>query len=146
VVEIVDCGHTGTIQLHHLSGQIDLLHGDNLPLGVREHEIYEQISAPLDAGDLLLFFSDGITEARNSAGELFGAEHLKQCIREHGQLEPSALVEVIRKAVVVFCESDRLADDLTVVAVRVEEVGPPLGQAAVVIKSDLGQLYRVSDW
>jgi len=146
VVEIVDCGHTGTIQLHHSSGQIDLLHGDNLPLGVREHEIYEQISAPLDAGDLLLFFSDGITEARNSAGELFGAERLKQCIREHGQLEPSALVEVIRKAVVVFCESDRLADDLTVVAVRVEEVGPPLGQAAVVIKSDLGQLYRVREF
>ena len=76
-----------------------MLHGDNLPLGVREGEIYDQISVPFEPGDLFLFFSDGITEARNPAGELFGAERLEECVVSNGQLEPAALVEAIRKAV-----------------------------------------------
>ena len=55
-----------------------MVHGDNLPLGMREGEIFNQISVPFESGDLLLFYSDGVTEARNLAGELFGEDRLLQ--------------------------------------------------------------------
>ena len=65
-----------------------MLQGENLPLGVSEREIYEQIRVPLHPGDVLLFYSDGLTETRNSAGELFGIERLAECVRIHGRLDP----------------------------------------------------------
>ncbi len=55
-----------------------------------------------EPGDLLLFFSDGITEARNPAGELFGHGAAGGMCGANGQLEPAALVEAIRQAVVAF--------------------------------------------
>lgn len=145
-LDLVDCGHTGIVQLHGRTGVSEVLHGDNLPLGVREGEIYEQVSVACEPGDLLVFFSDGITESRNSAGELYGAERLEEYVRAHSQLEPPALVEAIRQAAVAFSESGRLNDDLTSVAIRVEEVELPLARAEIQVQSDLRQLRRVREF
>jgi sigma-B regulation protein RsbU (phosphoserine phosphatase) len=146
VVELVDCGHTGMIQLHGRTGRAELLRGDNLPLGVREDERYEQKAFPIEAGDSLFLFSDGITEARNADGELFGLERLQQCITAHRWLEPEPLVETIRQALIAHCGSDHFADDVTIVAVRVEEVGPPMLHTETTIKSDLRQLHEVREF
>ena len=87
-----------------------------------------------EPGTCCCFFSDGITEARNPAGELFGAERLEEYVRVNGALDPGALVEGIRKAVSAFPESERLADDLTSVAIRVEERQLPLARAEIEIR------------
>jgi hypothetical protein len=118
-IELVDCGHTGTIQWHARTGQCDLLQSNNLPLGVSEDEIYSQLSFPFEPGDIFLFYSDGITEARNSAAELFGVNRLERALMGASELEPAALVQNIRQAVASFSETERLRDDLTSVAVRV---------------------------
>lgn len=145
-VDMVDCGHTGVIQLHRREGSTELLHGENLPLGVREEEIFEQRSFPLAAGDLLLFFSDGITEARNAAGDMFGTDRLQQCVRAYGGLAPTELIETIRKILVSFCGSDRMADDVTLVALRLEEAGAPTAKVEMIIKSDLCQLECIREF
>lgn len=146
VLKVVDCGHTGIVQLHRSDGQTDLLQGNNLPLGVRENESYEQCSFPIEAGDTLLFFSDGITEARNSSGEVFGQRRLRDCIESCDYAEPSRLVQTIHSDVTAFCGTDKLADDVTIVAVRMEEVGPPLAKAEMNISSDLCELQRARDF
>jgi sigma-B regulation protein RsbU (phosphoserine phosphatase) len=139
-LDLVDCGHTGTVHFHGGTGLCELVHGDNLPLGIREGEIYDQISVRFEPGDVLLFFSDGITEARNAAGDQFGAARLEACVASNGQLEPGALVEAIRKAVFTFSESNELSDDLTTVAVKIEEPKFPIARAEMEIASDLTQL------
>jgi sigma-B regulation protein RsbU (phosphoserine phosphatase) len=145
-LEMVDCGHTGIVFRHGGSGACEVLHGDNLPLGVREGEIYNQISVAFEPGDLLLFFSDGITEARNKAGELFGEDRLVEFVRSHIELEPAMLVENIRKAVFDFSSSARLSDDLTSVAVRIEEKQEPLVRTEIEIHSDLKELHRAREF
>ncbi len=145
-LDLVDCGHTGIVQVHGETGLSEVLHGDNLPLGVREGEIYEQVSVPCKPGDLLLFFSDGITEARNAAGELFGADRLKDYVQSHSQLPPPALVEAIRDAVFAFSQPARLADDLTSVAIRMEEIDLPLVREKIPIASDLRELRRAREF
>src|ERR1019366_4391159 len=132
--------------LHGRTGLCEVLHGDNLPMGVREGEIYDQISIPFEPGDLLLLFSDGITEARNPAKELFGVERLKECVKNNAHLEPAALVEAIRKAIFTFSQSDQLADDLTSVAIRIEETQLPVAGAKIEIQSELKQLRRVREF
>ncbi len=95
-----------------------------------------------ETGDLFLFYSDGITEIRNPAGELYGADRLAECVRTNRDREPEALVEAIRSAAMAFAESDRLADDLTCVALRVGDAPRPLARSEFEISSDLKDLAR----
>lgn len=116
---MVDCGHTGMLHWHASSGCCEIVHGDGLPLGVREGEMFAQVRARFQPGDMLLFFSDGITEARNTAGESFGFDRLMAHVQANAKLEPQALVESIHQATVAFAASGRLTDDLTSVAIRI---------------------------
>jgi PAS domain S-box-containing protein len=145
-LDLVDCGHTGVVHLRAKTDLCDMVHGDNLPLGIREGEIFDQIAVPFEPGDMLLFYSDGVTEARNAAGELFGVERLAECVRLNRDLEPEALVEAIRKTVFAFSESDQLSDDLTCVAIKVGEWQLPLGHAEIEIRSDLKELRRAREF
>lgn len=141
-VDFVDCGHTATIHFRAKTGTCAMLQGPNLPLGVRECEIHEQIHVALDWGDVLLFYSDGLTETRNGAGELFGIERLAECVRINGRLEPEELIDRIREAAVAFSNSESFGDDLTCVAVRIEDRERPAFCAEIVISSNLKELAR----
>jgi sigma-B regulation protein RsbU (phosphoserine phosphatase) len=145
-LDLVDCGHTGIVHVHGKTGFHEILHGDNLPLGIREGEIYDQSSVPFEPGDLFLFYSDGVTEARSSTGELFGSQRLEECVVSNGQLEPSSLVEAVRKAVATFTGSGRLTDDLTSVAIRVQERQIPVARRELEITSNLKQLRQAREF
>jgi sigma-B regulation protein RsbU (phosphoserine phosphatase) len=141
-VDFVDCGHTTTIHFRASTGTCAMLQGENLPLGVSEREIYEQIRVQLESGDVLLFYSDGLTETRNNDGELFGIERLAECVRIHGRLEPEELIDQIRQAAVAFSNSETFGDDLTCVAVRIEDRERPLFRSEAEFWSDLKELAR----
>jgi PAS domain S-box-containing protein len=145
-LDLVDCGHTGVIHVRARTDLCQIVHGDNLPLGIREGEIYDQITIPFEAGDVFFFFSDGITEAFNTAGELFGTDRLMACVRRNGNHAPDALLGAIRAAVVAFTGSDQLTDDLTCVAIEVGERSRPLVQAELEIRSDLKNLRRAREF
>jgi PAS domain S-box-containing protein len=146
VVTLVDCGHTGMLVVRDGSQVCEAVHGNNLPLGISLGEIFDQLTVPFEAGDLFLFYSDGVTDIRNPAGELFGSERLADCVLANRQLEPAALVETIRRAAMTFAQSDRLNDDLTCVAVRAGVVPQPLVRSAVHLRSDLAELGRARDF
>jgi phosphoserine phosphatase RsbU/P len=145
-LDFVDCGHTGIVLRRGATGDSEVLHGVNLPLGVRQGELYEQSSAAIEPGDSLLLFSDGVTEARSHGGELFGVDRLAACVRDHRGGEPQALVDAVRSAVLAFTGSDRLADDLTSVAIHIDAASQPLAHGELVIASDPKQLQRVRDF
>jgi serine/threonine-protein kinase RsbW len=73
-------------------------------------------------------------------------ERLARCVEANGQLEPATLVESLRKAVIAFSGSDRLTDDLTSVAIRIEERQLPIAHREIDISSDLKQLRVVRDF
>jgi PAS domain S-box-containing protein len=145
-LDLVDCGHTGVIHARGRTDLCEMVHGDNLPLGIREGEIYDQVALPFEVGDVFLFYSDGITEAANVAGELFGPERLMTCVRTNSRLAPDALVGAIRESVLAFAGSAAPSDDLTCVAIAVGERQRPLARAELEIRSDLTELSRVRDF
>lgn len=136
-LDFVDCGHTGILQWHGGTGRCETHHGSDLPMGVQEGETYDQRSVAFEPGDLFLLYSDGVTEARNPGGEMFGVDRLEEFIRSHAHLEAPAFVEAIRTTVLRFAESDRLSDDLTCVAIK--PMGP-VQHAEIDISSELTQL------
>jgi PAS domain S-box-containing protein len=144
-LDFVDCGHTGII-VTTATGETRLLQGSNLPLGVREGEIYEQLTVPLAPGDTLLLFSDGITDARDDAGQNFGLERLLALVKGRGALDPGALLGAIGEAVRRFSSRARPSDDQTSVALHVETTLLPLLHTELELRSDLAELGRAREF
>lgn len=144
-VDFVDCGHTRTI--HYRSGKriCQILEGNNLPIGVDENEGHEQFSQPLGAGDVLLYYSDGVTEARNDSGEMYGMARLLAFVEERHFLEPEDLVQGVRREVAEFSGSETFADDFTCIAVSVDTVGHP-DRMKLKINASTGDLVRVRNF
>jgi sigma-B regulation protein RsbU (phosphoserine phosphatase) len=90
----------------------------------------------------VIFYSDGVTEARDREGGMFGVERLVACVRENGAREPTALVEAVRAAVVAFSGSPSLADDLTCVVAKLVPHEAPAARADLRIGSAPGELRR----
>lgn len=145
-VEFVDAGHTGLIHCKAATGRCELFHGDNLPLGFRKGEIYNQQSFSFEADDLMVLYSDGVTEARNRANELFGEDRLTQCIESNSALEPEDLAKAIRKAVFAFAESESPTDDLTCVVIKLVESERPQVRANLEIRSEFQELERAREF
>jgi phosphoserine phosphatase RsbU/P len=143
-VDFVDCGHTKTIHFRPRTQACEMLQGENVPLGVSEREVYQQISQPFETGDVFFFYSDGLTEAQNETGEFFGTDRLVELITTSVQLEPQALLARVQAATVEFTHAETFADDLTCVAVRIET--EPLAHAELEVSSALSQLALVREF
>ena len=116
----VDCGHTRMVLYRAVTGSCELLAGSNMPLGFSAREIYEQQTVQLDVGDMLVFYSDGITEAANADGELFGEERLQQTVKEHAGKTPQYLLDAVHDEVRAFAGQDQFRDDVTCVTVKID--------------------------
>ncbi len=115
----VDCGHLKTVHYQAPTGACTFLEGPNMPLGFVADETYVQCVTAFSPGDLFVFYSDGITEARSPAGEFFGEQRLAETIRNHRKASARQLNERIMTAVEAFTETSKLLDDATCVVVRV---------------------------
>lgn len=144
-LEFIDCGHTRTIHCHGRDGTFALLQGTNMPIGFSTTDVYKQVEVPFGSGDLFFFYSDGITEAKDSNGTYFGETRLAAFVHAHRDLEPKELVEKVRAEVSAFAQADKFADDLTCVAVKTLDVHATQAstQAVLEITSDLAELPRV---
>ncbi|HEV3081302.1 MAG TPA: PP2C family protein-serine/threonine phosphatase [Gemmataceae bacterium] len=89
-----------------------------LPLGIRENGAYEEAVQQLQTGDQIIFYTDGITEALNPEGELFGTERLDQVL-ENCSLQASALLDSTLRAVEDFAGGRPLHDDRTLIVARI---------------------------
>jgi ligand-binding sensor domain-containing protein len=107
---------------HAATGEVSELQVDAYPLGVRPDTAYTAIEVQLEPGDRIIFYSDGIPEAENIAGELFGFERTAEMIRQ-GCTENQSAEELINRligAVGTFVGSAIQRDDMTCVVMRVE--------------------------
>jgi phosphoserine phosphatase RsbU/P len=94
-----------------------------LPLGVLEGQAYDQSTATLEPGDLLLLYTDGITEAMaplkgSDHRQLFGTERLDRLLLECAATSADGCIEAIRAGVTAFCENTPPTDDQTLIAIR----------------------------
>jgi sigma-B regulation protein RsbU (phosphoserine phosphatase) len=92
-----------------------------LPLGIDRDEAYEDGHTTLEPGDTLVFYTDGITEARNPLGEMFGEGRLDRAVMCKGSA--GEMVDAILSDLERFRAGRALADDRTLLLARVLE-GP----------------------
>lgn len=112
-LEYVNAGHLPPL-IHRRDGTFDRLTGGNIALGMFEGSTYESHHAQLNAGDALILYSDGITEAENHRGQEFDESLLSATITAAATHDPEPLGRAILAAVDRHAGEVRLADDLTV--------------------------------
>lgn len=93
-----------------------------MPLGVFDDAKFGQRELRLKAGEILLVYTDGVTEAMNSRKELFGEERLKQAVRGQARLSAEQLTQRVVEAVAKFAGGAEPSDDITLLAIKHREV------------------------
>jgi phosphoserine phosphatase RsbU/P len=99
-------------------GTVRRLEEGGMVLGLFGHAQFAQAALPLEPGDVLVVFSDGVSEATDVAGEEFGDNRIMSCIGAKLQLEPAALLEHLLAAVRQFSEGTIQRDDITALVLR----------------------------
>jgi serine phosphatase RsbU (regulator of sigma subunit) len=120
-VEIASAGHPPPL-IRRQDGNVETVAVQHGPLlgFMSQQECYPKLSCQLDKGDLLLLYTDGVTEAPASHGAMFGPERLSAALAEApfpGQL--SQWSESLRKAIETFTGSRSQEDDITLAMLRV---------------------------
>jgi sigma-B regulation protein RsbU (phosphoserine phosphatase) len=117
-VEYTNAGHNPPLVIRGGCDPIPLDKGGPV-LGVLPGSAYESARIHLQTGDVLLLFTDGVVEAQNPAGEEYSVQRLARIVSSHLQQTPSELIDTIYASVIEFQGTSVLADDLTLVVLKV---------------------------
>ena len=114
-----NAGHNPGL-LVRADGTVQRLEANGMPIGLFPAVEYQRVDITLGPGDLLLLYTDGITEAANPAGDEFGLERLQAAVQKHSREPLVALAVAVETAVEVFADGTPFGDDRTVVLLRRE--------------------------
>ncbi|MEO5616175.1 MAG: GAF domain-containing SpoIIE family protein phosphatase [Candidatus Eisenbacteria bacterium] len=103
--------------LRRADGRIEMLKTGGLPLGLFEDTEFVEGVSSFAPGDSLLLYSDGVSEALNSAGDEFGEERLERLWQEHGSRPPAQIVDLLLQELAAFRGPAVQNDDITLVVV-----------------------------
>jgi len=101
------------------SGKNEVVEATGLPLGLFDEAEYDEFEFKMKPGDMFVFFSDGILDARNRKGDLFGRGRVETIIASCAEKSASCVVDSLFKAVAEHSAGVETFDDQTVVAIKV---------------------------
>jgi sigma-B regulation protein RsbU (phosphoserine phosphatase) len=127
-------GHTPLIYMRHdgsASAAVQVLVPSGMVVGLRipgAHEkfieLLEEESIDLRNGDVIVLYTDGISEAMNGDADLFGDSRLSRIVEEHGHLDSDELRERILRDIESFVGTADQHDDMTMILMKVEQAVP----------------------
>ena len=101
-------------------GQCRSIRAEGVPLGLLEHTDYQPVTVNLESGDLLAFFSDGITEANDHHQEEFGTRRLENVLRDNAHKPLHEIVKQVFEELKAFEAGRPQRDDQTLVILKVK--------------------------
>jgi serine phosphatase RsbU (regulator of sigma subunit)/DNA-binding GntR family transcriptional regulator len=122
-LQYVNAGHNPPIVVRPRTDTCELLHfsSEAVPIGIFPDAQFRATKFQLAKGDTLVAYTDGITEAANRSGELWGLERLESLLRSCSQMGPTEIVERILAAVSDFADGEPQRDDVTLAVMKVQE-------------------------
>lgn len=121
-IEFSRAGHCPTLFYEKEKKAATYYYGKGMGLGILRNNNFHQYvnndSITYKSGDLLVLFTDGITEARNKHGEEFGYERFKDLIVKNAEKTPEEIKEAIFDALFIHCESNAPEDDYTAIIIK----------------------------
>ncbi|MEZ6038766.1 MAG: PP2C family protein-serine/threonine phosphatase [Planctomycetota bacterium] len=115
---LCSAGHNPTMIFRAATGTIEQVESHGPPMGFLAGTSYEQYEGLLAAGDVLLMYTDGVTEAAAADGEMFGEERLAAVLMQYATESASAVLEVTLTQLVQFTGRECHDDDVSMLVIR----------------------------
>lgn len=119
-----NAGHNPPLLLRSRDARIEKLERGGTVLGLFSDAEYESDELRLEAGDILIAYTDGLVESRNRRGEEFGEERLGKLLLQHAHLDAARLEEQILRVIQQWTTDAEQEDDLTLVIFKVAPASP----------------------
>ena len=120
--QTMEIANAGSIQpLFCRAGRVETVQAEGFPLGLFTDVNYEQFTLSMRPGDVVVFFSDGIADAQNAAGEMFGGERLAALLQTLHVRTASEIADAIMAEVGAFQNGFERFDDETLVVLKVRQ-------------------------
>lgn len=120
-IQLARAGHTNPLVWRKATQTIEEIKAPGLAVGVDKGDVFERITKAVDVfmepGDVMLLYTDGIDEATDHKGLLFGVDRIKTALALSAINGAEAVIEAITQAVQNFMEGDPQSDDITLVAI-----------------------------
>ena len=115
-------GQTQPILLSAETGEAKLIEteGDAFPLGIIDDADYQETMLQLDSGDLAIFYTDGVVEAMNKKGKMYGFDRFLEVIKGNSGLDADIFLEKLINDINSFVGKAEQHDDLTIVVIKVD--------------------------
>ena len=114
---LVNAGHNEALRVS-ATGQADAFNATGMALGLFPGGGYDELTLTMAPGDLLALYSDGVTEALNTAEEEFGVERLTDCLARHRNDGPEAIVDAVFNELDAFVGAAPQHDDITFLVMK----------------------------
>jgi sigma-B regulation protein RsbU (phosphoserine phosphatase) len=118
-LQYVNAGHNPPFAVRKSSGDVIMLRASGIAMGVLDDVSLEEKEIELESNDIVVFYTDGITEAINSAGEQFGEKRLVETIERNADLTVTDLIGRVKDEVFNFAKGQPQHDDFTLVLLKV---------------------------
>lgn len=116
-VSFLNAGHNPPL-IVHAAGTVEQLASGGLPLGIRADADYREGRTHMQMGDVLVIYSDGVTEAASPSGEEFGPTRLYEVVSRNVDASAAGIRDRIESALTKFSQGTKAADDITLVIVK----------------------------
>jgi len=120
LLRYANCGHNPALLFHAADVEARWLFANCMPVGLFPLLNCEPEQIALEAGDVLVCYTDGLTEAENQAGEEFGRSKIFDIVRANRNARAQEIVDLLYQAVTSFSGRDTFDDDLTIMVLKVE--------------------------
>lgn len=119
-LEWVRAGHDPPIFYDPKTRSFEALEGQGVPLGVEESWVYtENKKVDLSEGQVIVLATDGIWEARNVSGEMFGKDRIYDLIRANSALSAKGILNILLDMLHRFAKGKKFEDDVTLVVIKI---------------------------
>jgi len=115
-----NAGHNPGI-LRRADGSIVMLSDGGLALGILDDAQFVERAVGLNAGDVILLYTDGVTDVIGADGSMFDTERLLAALHRHAHLSSQQIIDAVRRELQEFADPGAPVDDLTLVCVKVLE-------------------------
>jgi sigma-B regulation protein RsbU (phosphoserine phosphatase) len=116
-LRIVNAGHEPPLLLRATDERVVTIDAHGIVLGIDRTSTYREVACDLAPGDLVVIYTDGLTEATNERGELYTIERLSDDIARHRRLHASDLADRVFAGVQAFATGE-LKDDATILVIK----------------------------
>ncbi len=113
-----NAGHPPAILLRANETRCTPISADGILLGIAKEAEFAEVKLKLQTDDIVVFYTDGITETHDEGDELFGIERLNEVVAAHRDEEPEALIDAVLAALDRFAGAAEREDDLTIVVMK----------------------------